>query len=66
MGPQKKNLKMLRKFTYIDTFMPIDEPKMCKTHRMKICRIFNISKINTYQPTKWPIGDLFKNPNQGI
>ena len=27
MEPKKKNEKMLHKFTYIDTFMPIYEPK---------------------------------------
>ena len=27
---------------------------------------FDISKIGTFQPGKQPIGDLFKNPNQGV
>ena len=27
MGPPQKKLKMFHKFTYIDTFMPIYEPK---------------------------------------
>ena len=27
---------------------------------------FDISKIGTFRPGKWPIGDIFKNPNQGV
>ena len=32
----------------------------------KKCGIFDISKIGTFWPGKWPIGDIFKNPNQGV
>ena len=32
----------------------------------KIVEFFDISKIGTFQPSKWLIGDIFKNPNQGV
>ena len=31
-----------------------------------ISEFFDISKIGTFQPNKWPIDDLFKCPNQGM
>ena len=46
--PQKKNnKKMLRKFTYIDTFMPIYEPKCPIPIAWKFVEFFDISKIDT-------------------
>ena len=62
-GPPQKNFKMLCKFTYIDTFMPIYEPKCAIPIAWKFVEFFDISKIDTWWPTKRPIGDLFKNPN---
>ena len=32
----------------------------------KIVELFDISKIGTFRPGKWPISDIFKNPNQGV
>ena len=32
----------------------------------KILEFFDTSKIDTYHPTKWPISELFKNPNQSM
>ena len=32
----------------------------------KFRQLFDISKFRTYRPSKWPIGHIFKNPNQGI
>ena len=46
-GPEKKNKKMLRKFTYIDTFIPIYEPKCPILIAWKFVEFFDISKIDT-------------------
>ena len=32
----------------------------------KISELFDISKISSFLPRKRPIGDLSKNPNQGV
>ena len=45
--PKKNNKKMLRKFTYIDTFMPIYEPKCPIPIAWKFVEFFDISKIDT-------------------
>ena len=29
-------------------------------------QLFDISKIPSLQPSKWPIGHIFKNPRQGM
>ena len=47
-GPKKnKNKKMLHKFTYIDTFIPIYEPKRPIPIAWKFVEFFDISKIDT-------------------
>ena len=32
----------------------------------KIVELFDILKIGTFWPGKWPISDIFKNANQGV
>ena len=59
---------MLCKLTYIDTFMPIYEPKCPIPIMRKFVELFDISKIDTLtaHQNDQSLTVLFKNPNQGM
>ena len=46
--------------------MPIYGSKFQNLGGSKKGEFFDISKIGTFQPGKWLIGDIFENPNQGF
>ena len=65
-GPQKKTTKngilvFILLHIYANLWLKI--PKFGGVKKNE--QLFDISKIATLRPSKWPIGHVFKNPYQG-